>query len=115
MNKKVFNDGLQKLLIEYEDSGFTLKKERIELWWDKLKEEKDEVFERAISVVLETCTYKPLLASLVKGIQEAKEQLLEERRYTETSCDWDEPPKRNPNFRLEDVLGDNIPWRRKAE
>ena len=113
MDHKIFINYLKKLEDEFE---FEFTDKRIAGWYKRFNDVKEEVFDRAIEYVLDNCKHKPQRSHLVEGIQEAKEQLLEERRYTYVpEEDADEPPKRNPNFRLEDVLGDNIPWRRKAE
>jgi hypothetical protein len=64
LDKKVFNAGVDKLLIEYGDKGFKMTKERAEMWYDRMKNMSDAEFKKKIERCLMTCNKVPFLADV---------------------------------------------------
>lgn len=74
MNKDTFNKQLDRLSYEYKDKGFNMPKERALQWYERLKDVKDSDFIAAIGKVLDTCSYAPCMADLVKALAQVQEE-----------------------------------------
>lgn len=64
LDKEMFKNQIQKLVIEFEDKGFKMSKERAEQWYDQLKELGDISVKKAIDKVLKTLRYPPTMSDI---------------------------------------------------
>jgi hypothetical protein len=69
LNSETFKAGINKLVIEYGDKGFTMSKEKAEQWYARFKNISDADFSTTIKNVLDFCSFSPCMADLVKNIE----------------------------------------------
>lgn len=74
MNKEVFNTQIKRLILEFSDKGFNMPKERALQWYERFKDIKDADFIAAVGKVLDTCSYAPCMADLVKALAQVQEE-----------------------------------------
>ena len=67
MKKETFNKQIEKLTIEYASKGFDMPKERALQWYERFKDMEDSNFIAIIADVLDTCSFAPCMADLVKS------------------------------------------------
>jgi hypothetical protein len=72
MKKEVFNKQVSRLTIEYADKGFTMPKERALQWYERFKDIEDSDFVGIVDYILNSCSYPPCMADLVKGYEVTK-------------------------------------------
>lgn len=66
MNKDFFNEQVKKLVVEYQDKGFTMNKERATQWFKYFGNLSESKFEKSIEEVLKTVSYCPTMADIFK-------------------------------------------------
>lgn len=66
LNKEVFKSGIQKLVIEFENKGFTMTKQKAEIWYEYMKSMEEEEFNQRIDYVLRNSSFPPVMADILK-------------------------------------------------
>ncbi|MHC6178633.1 hypothetical protein ACYUJ6_02065 [Clostridium sp. JNZ X4-2] len=72
LDKKVFENEVNKIVIEFKDKGFEMTKGRSEQWYDYMKDMSDDEFTERIDCVLRNCSYKPSMADVFKSYDRIK-------------------------------------------
>lgn len=72
LNKKVFENEVNKIVIEFKDKGFEMTQGRSEQWYDYIKDMSDDEFNKRIDCVLRNCSYKPSMADVFKFYERIK-------------------------------------------
>lgn len=72
LNKDVFNKGVEKLIIEYGDRGFTMSKEKSEQWYEYMKKMSDKEYAEQIDRCLMNCKHTPTMADVYEGFEKKK-------------------------------------------
>lgn len=67
MDKRFFAEQIKKLVIEYEDKGFTMTTERLNQWYVFFKDTSEKRFEDMVDNCLIECVFPPTMANLFKG------------------------------------------------
>lgn len=65
LSKDSFNDGIDKLLVEYGDRGFKMTKKRSELWYEHMKNMSSTEFQKKIDTCLMTCKRVPFMSDVI--------------------------------------------------
>lgn len=65
LNKETFNKGIEKLITEYGDRGFTMTKAKSLQWYGFMKELNNKEFERKIDYCLLNCNHVPFMADIL--------------------------------------------------
>ena len=68
LNEKVFEQGIEKLVIEFAPKGFVMNKKRTAQWYEYLKNKSDKNFKWAVDEVLKTNRYAPTMADIVETL-----------------------------------------------
>jgi hypothetical protein len=74
MKKEVFNTQVKRLLSEYADKNFNMPKDRALQWYERFKDVSDDDFTATVGIVLDTCSYAPCMADLVKAYAQVREE-----------------------------------------
>lgn len=75
IDKKIFVKEIGRLVIEFSDKGFTMPKEKVEQWYELLKDLKDFQIHQAINHILKTSKFAPTMSeiySIAKDLTEIK-------------------------------------------
>lgn len=68
LSQGIFQNGLKSLVIEFEVKGFKMPKERAAKWYDHMKHLTDGEFNQSIDYVLESFSYPPTMADILKSV-----------------------------------------------
>lgn len=79
LNKDVFNYGLEKLVTEFKDKGFTMTEGRAKQWYNYVSGMSDIRFNKAIDTVLLTINRNPSMSDLMNSINSHTDQYREVR------------------------------------
>lgn len=66
LDKKVFENEVNKIAIEFKDKGFEMTKERSGQWYDYMKDMSDDEFTKRIDCVIRNYSDKPSMADVFK-------------------------------------------------
>lgn len=65
LSKESFNNGIEKLVTEYDDRGFKMTKPRATQWYNYMNCMSDTDFEKKIDKCLMTCKHVPFMADVM--------------------------------------------------
>jgi hypothetical protein len=65
LDKDVFKEEINKLIIEYGDRGFSMNKERSKQWYEHMCHFSEAEFKRKIDICLTTCKRVPFMADVL--------------------------------------------------
>lgn len=72
LNKEIFKEELKKLAVEYGDKGFTMNADRVNQWYDYMKNMQDQEYKEKVDYVIKNSTYAPCMADILKAPSETK-------------------------------------------
>jgi hypothetical protein len=70
IDKDLFKKEIDKLVVEFEDKGFKMTKERAEQWYENFKDYEEIKFAKAIKNVLNTSRFSPSMADISQAYYE---------------------------------------------